>query len=218
MKHQEKVHLREDPFAHFIEKSIVFFQKHKREILWGLGVVALTVLVLVLVVFFRGSSLARENDLLTKALDIKSAPGLSVDEKIVQMKSIRPKKGVSSVIALYVAQLYFEKGDFQNARTALSATPSSRLSFVNDGKKMLEAEILQAQGKSKEAQDILTIMLSDSRTEMAKDFILLQLARLQIKSGHKPEAISTLERVMAEFPNSMFSAEARSLLDSLREV
>ena len=217
MKHQEKVHLRGDPFVHFVGKSIVFFQKHKREVLWGLGAVVLIVLALVLVIYFRGSLAARENDLLTKALDIKSAPGLSVDEKIVQMKNIRPKKGISSVVALYVAQLYIEKGDYQNARTTLNGAPSSRLSFVNDQKKLLEAEILQAEGKSKEAQDILTIMLSDSRTEMAKDFILLQLARLQVKSGHKPEAVSTLERVMAEFPNSMFAVEARNLLGSLDE-
>jgi len=217
MKHQEKVHLREDPLFHFIEKALVFFQKYKREILWGAGGIALVVLIAVLVMYFQGSSVANENKLLARGLEIKNSSGWSVDEKIGQLKRIQTKSGVSSVVGLYLAQLYVEKGDYPNALDALRKGPSGRIRIVNDQKRLLEAQVLQFEGKSKEAEDMLTILLSDSQTEVAKDFILFQLAKLQVQSGHKQEAVSTLQRLMADFPNSMFATEARNLLDSLEE-
>ena len=217
MKHQEKVHLREDPLLHFFEKALVFYQKYKREIVWGAGGVALVILIAFLVMYFQESSVANENKLLTRGLEIKNSSGLSIDEKIGQLKNIRPKRGVSSIVGLYVAQLYVEKGDYPNALDALRGAPSSRIPIVNDQKKLLEAQILQFEGKSKEAEDMLTIMLSDSRTEVARDFILFQLAKLQAQGGHKQEAVSTLQRMMADFPNSMFAMEAKNLLVSLEE-
>jgi predicted negative regulator of RcsB-dependent stress response len=217
MKHQEKVHLREDPLFHFFEKALVFFQKYKREILWGVGGIALVVLIAVLVMYFQGSSVANENKLLARGLEIKNSSGWSVDEKIGQLKRIQTKSGVSSVVGLYLAQLYVEKGDYPNALDVLRKAPSGRIRIVNDQKRLLEAQVLQSEGKSKEAEDMLTILLSDSQTEVAKDFILFQLAKLQIQSGHKQEAVSTLQRLMADFPNSMFAMEARNLLDSLEE-
>jgi tetratricopeptide (TPR) repeat protein len=217
MKHQEKVHLREDPLLHFFEKALIFFQKYKREIVWGAGGIALVVLIAVVLLYFQGSTVASENKLLARGLEIKNSSGLSVDEKIGRLKNIRPKKGISSVIGLYVAQLYVEKGDYPNALDALRGAPSSRIRIVDDQKRLLEAQILQFEGKSKEAEDMLTLMLSDSQTEIARDFVLFQLAKLQARSGHKQEAVSTLQRMMADFPNSMFAMEARNLLDSLEE-
>ncbi len=217
MKHQEKVHLREDPLLHFFEKALIFFQKYKREIVWGAGGIALVVLIAVVLLYFQGNTVASENKLLARGLEIKNSSGLSVDEKIGRLKNIRPKKGISSVIGLYMAQLYVEKGDYPNALDALRGAPSSRIRIVNDQKRLLEAQILQFEGKSKEAEDMLTIMLSDSQTEVARDFVLFQLAKLQARSGHKQEAVSTLQRMMADFPNSMFAMEARNLLDSLEE-
>lgn len=217
MKHQEKVHLREDPLLHFFEKALIFFQKYKREIVWGAGVIALVVLIAVVLLYFQGSTVTSENKLLARGLEIKNSSGLSVDEKIGRLKNIRPKKGISSVIGLYMAQLYVEKGDYPNALDALRGAPTSRIRIVNDQKRLLEAQILQFEGKSKEAEDMLTIMLSDSQTEVARDFVLFQLAKLQARSGHKQEAVSTLQRMMADFPNSMFAMEARNLLDSLEE-
>lgn len=217
MKHQEKVHLREDPLFHFFEKALALFQRYKREILWGAGGVALVVLIALLVMYFQGSSAANDNQVLARGLEIRNSSGLSVNEKIEKLKSLRPKSGISSVVGLYVAQLYAEKGDYPKALEALRGAPSGRIRIVNDQKRLLEAQILQFEGKSKEAEDILTILLSDSQTEVAKDFILFQQAKLQVQSGHKQEAVSTLQRLMVDFPNSVFAMEARSLLDSLEE-
>ena len=217
MKHQERVHLRGDPLLHFFEKALVFFQKYKREIVWGAGGIALVIVIALLLMYFQGSSVANENKLLARGLEIKNSSGLSVDEKIGQLKSLQLKKGVSSVVGLYLAQLYVEKGDYPNALDALRGAPSGRIRIVNDQKRLLEVQILQFEGKSKEAEDMLTIMLSDSRTEVARDFILFQLAKLQARGGHKQEAVSTLQRMMADFPNSMFAMEAKNLLDSLEE-
>jgi tetratricopeptide (TPR) repeat protein len=217
MKHLERVHLREDPLLHFFEKALVFFQKYKKGIVWGAGGVALVVVIASLLMVLQGSSVANENKLLARGLEIRNSSGLSIDEKIGQLKNIRLKKGVSSVVGLYVAQLYVEKGDYPKALDALRGSPSGRIRIVNDQKQLLEAQILQFDGKSKEAEDMLTIMLSDSRTEVARDYILLQLAKLQAQGGHKQEAVSTLQRMMADFPNSMFAMEAKNLLDSLEE-
>ncbi len=215
MKKKERVHLKDDPFVDLVENAIQFFKRFRREILWGGGAL-LGVLVLVLaLLLIRSSSWDKENRLLTQALEVRNDTGLTVDEKIERLKVLNAQRGIAAVTPLFVAQLYYEKGEFTHAHEALNKFSDSWIPLINDQKRMLEAEILSALGKDKEAQDILNLLLSAAETQLSKDYVLLNLAKMQMKSGHNSEARNSLRRIIGEFPNSLFAQDAQTFLETL---
>jgi TolA-binding protein len=50
---------------------------------------------------------------------------------------------------------------------------------------------------------------------MAKELILLQLAKMQIKNQQKEEAAAGLKRIQSEYANTPSATEAQSLLAAI---
>lgn len=215
MKKKERAHLKEDPFINFIEKVIDKIKQFKREILFTLGIFLALALIILIIVFFKSKSIASDNQLFSQALEIKNSSTLDSDQKIDALSQLKNRSGISSAIRLFIATLYFEKGDFKNAKKSLANYRSSHLKIVNDQKKLLEAEILAASEKERDAIDILNKLLSDSKSELAKDFILLKIARIQIRTDQNQSAITQLHKLINEYPQSVYVNEARTSLDSL---
>ena len=124
------------------------------------------------------------------------------------------KKGISSVGQLFIAALYYEKGDLANAEKTLQQYSGSRIAIINDQKKTLEAQVLAAGGKSQEAMNLLKRMLEDKQTQMGKELIIMMLAKIQIKSLRQEEAVSSLKRIISEYPNTPSANEAQTLLSA----
>ncbi len=125
------------------------------------------------------------------------------------------KKGISAAGGLFIASLYYEKGDLQKAEAALAAMPTSRVAMVNDEKQALSATVLAAGGKFREAENLLNRMLTDKKTAMAKELILLQLAKMQIKNQQKEEAAAGLKRIQSEYADTPSAMEAQNLLTAI---
>jgi cell division protein FtsL len=159
MKRKEREHLKEDPFINFVEKVIEVFKKFKKVIFIGIGVFLAVVLVLVIIIYFKSTSVSNENELYSKAFSIKKSEILSSGEKLTKLRQLKTKKGISSVINLF--------------------------------------------------------LLSDKELEISKDFILLKIARIQLKSGKKGSAISNLKNLINDFPQSFYYNEAKALLDEI---
>jgi predicted negative regulator of RcsB-dependent stress response len=215
MKKKERAHLKQDPFINFIEKILAVLKKFKKEISIGIVICITFAIVFFLILFFKSQSASRENQLYARSLDIMNSKILSVEKKITGLNELKSHKGISSVVKVFVATLYYENGEFQKAQDTLKNFNGSSLKLINDQKKLLEAEILNAMAKEREAIDILNKMLADGKSEIPPDFILLRIAKIEIKAGHKQSAVSILERLINEFPESFYSNEARSLLQSL---
>jgi len=215
MKKKERAHLKEDPFINFIEKVIDKIKQFKREILFTLGIFLALALIILVIGFFKSKSIASDNQLFSQALEIKNSSTLDSDQKIDALSQLKNRSGISSAIRLFIATLYFEKGDLKNAGKNLANYRSSHLKIVNDQKKLLEAEILAAIEKERDAIDILNKLLSDSKSELAKDFILLKIARIQIRTEQNQSAITQLHKLINEYPQSVYVNEARTILDSL---
>ena len=163
MKRKEKEHLKADPFVNFIEKAIAFLKNNRRLILVGAGIAMLLVIILIAIFFFANLSAAGENKLYASAFSIRSNTSMSIDQKIAKLQELKFKKGISSVGQLFIAALYYEKGDLPNAEKTLQQYSSSRIAIINDQKKTLEAQVLAAGGKSQEAMNLLNRMLEDIR-------------------------------------------------------
>lgn len=215
MKRKEREHLKEDPFINFVEKVIEVFKKFKKVIFIGMGVFFTFVLVVVIIIYFKSASVSNENELYAKAFSIKSSEILSSGEKLTKLKQLESGRGISSVIDLFIASIYFEESEFKTAKNIIDESTESRIKLVNDEKILLEAEILNAMKKRKEAINLFNKLLSDKELEISKDFILLKIARVQLKSGKKGSAISNLKNLIYDFPQSFYYNEAKALLSEI---
>jgi predicted negative regulator of RcsB-dependent stress response len=214
MKRKEKEHLKADPFVNFVEKAIAFLNNNRRLILAGAGIALLLVIALLAVFFFTNLSSVGENKLYANAFSIRSNTGLSIDQKIAKLQELKFKKGISSVGQLFIAALYYEKGDLPNAEKTLQQYSGSRIAIINDQRKTLEAQVLAAGGKSQEAMNLLKRMLEDKQTQMGKELIIMMLAKIQIKSLRQEEAVSSLKKIISEYPNTPSANEAQTLLSA----
>lgn len=212
MKRKEKEHLKADPFVHFVEKAITFLKNNRRLFLVGAGIALLLVIALLVVFFFTNLNTAGENKLYASAFSISGNTSMNIDQKITKLQELKFKKGISSVGQLFIAALYFEKGDLSNAEKTLQQYSGSSIAIINDQKKTLEAQVLAASGKSQEAMNLLNRMLEDKQTQMGKELIILMLAKIQTKNLRQEEAVSSLKRIISEYPNTPSAQEAQTLL------
>ena len=218
MKKKERAHLKEDPFINFIEKIVGKIRKFKREILFAVSICAVLAIIILIIVLFKSQSISRENQLYARALTIKNSENLDIDQKISQLKQLKNKKGISAASRLLIASLYFRKGDFKKAKETLDTFSGSELKLINDQKKLLEAEILNAINQEREAIDKLNKLLADGKSEIAKDFILLRIAKIQIGADQEKSAATNLNKLVSEFPESLYAREASTLLKILEEI
>ena len=214
MKRKEREHLKEDPFANFIQAVIEKFNDFKREILIVLGVMVIIVVVIIAVLLLRSGSVAKDNQNFASALDIWNSTTLTSYQKIEELSSLKTGKGISSAITFYLASLYFEKEDYLKAKEVLSGYKGSR-KLLDDQKKLLDAELFISLKEGKKGLDILHQLLSDTKSEITKDFLLLKIAKINIKDGLDKSAKDNLNRLINEFPQSIYQREARALLSGL---
>ncbi len=216
MKRKEREHLKEDPFANFIQLVIEKFEKFRREIFIISGVLVVIVLIIIAVLLLRSGSISKDNQNFASALEIWNSTTMTSDQKIEELSSLKKDKGISSVITFYMASLYYEKEDFLKAKEVLSEYKGNN-KLLDDQKKLLDAELYIALKEVKKGLDILHQLLSDSRSEITKDFLLLRIAKINIKEGLKKSAKENLIRLMNQFPQSIYTREAQVLLSGFSE-
>lgn len=71
------------------------------------------------------------------------------------------------------------------------------------------ADVQIAEGKPDDAIKILQALSTDSKSEIPVDAVLMQLGRAYMKAGKKNEAAHAFTRVVEEFPQSLYVADAR---------
>lgn len=215
MKRKEREHLKEDPFMHFIEIVFGKLRDFKKEIIIGVTAVIIVIIALVVIGFVKSGSVSTENKLFSEALAIKNDAKLTVDQKIENLLKIESKGGLSSATKLFLAGLYFEKGDIAKADETLKAFPSTGSKLIKDQKRLMEAEILAASKKHKEALELLNKLFNDPDSEVGKDYVLFKMAKMQVDSNQKETAITNLKKLTEDYPRSMYSYEARTLLSQI---
>jgi predicted negative regulator of RcsB-dependent stress response len=217
MKKKEREHLKEDPFQHFIENTVDTLRKYKKVISISMGALVAIVLIVFLVVFLKSTSTSAENRLYSQAMAIQDSTSLTLDQKIERLSQLDTKSGISSDIKISLAALYFEKGDMAKAKEILEKFSGSKYRIINEKKLVMEAEILNATGKEKEALDILYKIFSDPKTEITKDFILLKMARIQVKTGQIDTATANLKKIEEDYPQSAYNQDVQTLLNEIQD-
>ncbi len=217
MKRKEREHLKEDPFQQFITNALEILRKYKKEIFLGVAAAAVVVVILIVIAIIQSYSISVENQLYAKALDIKNDENLSLEQKVEQLGQLESKGGISASINLLLASVYFEKGDLEKSKEVLDRFTTSKIKLLNDQKKLLEADILISAMKQDEALELLNQLLNNPKSEIAKDFILLKMARVQAKTDQTETAVANLNKIIDEYPQSAYSFDAKNLLNELEE-
>jgi predicted negative regulator of RcsB-dependent stress response len=215
MKKKEREHLKEDPFQLFVEKVLTILRQYKKEIYIGFTILVVAVLTVAITGFIQSHTSMKENAIYSKALAISDAKNLTPDQKIEKMNQLDIGKGISSTITLMIAKIYLGKGDTEQATKSLKGFKGSQLKIIEDQKKMLDAEILNSSGKKKEAVDLLYKLYSDPEVKLQKDYLLLKIARIQADLSQVKSAITNLNKMKTDHPNSFYMSDVQQLLSQL---
>ena len=79
------------------------------------------------------------------------------------------------------------------------------------------ADTQVAQGKYDPAINIYTELSRDTGSQIPVDSILMQLGRAYARAGRKEEAARTFDRIVQEFPQSLYVTDAQHELDAARK-
>ena len=118
----------------------------------------------------------------------------------------------------YAALCRIELGDFQNARAALEELQARRDESPLEAAlaRVALADLERRSGELKKAIDSYRQMADDGAFPLPRDYALMKLASAQEEAHQGPEAGASYRRVVEEFPQSVYAAEARRRLDFLK--
>ena len=80
------------------------------------------------------------------------------------------------------------------------------------------ADAQVAQGKYDAAINIYTEMSRDPNSQIPVDSVLMQLGRAYARAGRKEEAAGAFNRVINDFPQSLYNADARRELETVKKA
>jgi TolA-binding protein len=80
---------------------------------------------------------------------------------------------------------------------------------------LAEAEV--AQGKYDSAITVYTELSRDTKSTLPLDSVLMQLGRAYARAGKKEEAVRSFTRVVDEFPQSPYAADARREIEDVKK-
>jgi tetratricopeptide (TPR) repeat protein len=83
--------------------------------------------------------------------------------------------------------------------------------------KLGQADAQVAQGKYDEAIKIYQELSTDKNSQLPVDGVLMQLGRAYMKAGKKNEAAHAFTRVVEEFPQSLYAADARREMEEAKK-
>jgi outer membrane protein assembly factor BamD (BamD/ComL family) len=77
--------------------------------------------------------------------------------------------------------------------------------------------VLVTQGKYDTAIKIYQEVSTDTKSSLPIDGVLMQLGRAYMKAGRKNEAAHAFARVVQEFPQSLYGADARREMEEAKK-
>ena len=83
---------------------------------------------------------------------------------------------------------------------------------------MGQAEALFAQGKYDPAIALYTELTRDTGSQIPVDGVLMQLGRAYVRAGKKEDAIRAFNRIVEEFPQSLYATDARREMEEARKI
>ncbi|HXO19134.1 MAG TPA: tetratricopeptide repeat protein [Thermoanaerobaculia bacterium] len=229
--------MKRDDFANAVGRSVEYAESHGKNILLAVAGAVVLVAIGVGVYFFLAQRSTAAEAALGRAIKVYAAPvGAAAataepgqpsfpDEAARRARAkqlfteVRDRYGLSqagAVAAVYLGRIAAAEGKFDEARQLWTG-------FVDHhGDNLLAGEVRvdlmdldRRAGKGEELVGRLRPMLDDTSPPLPKDVVLYELAVTYEQLQRKPEAVSSYQRILDEFPQSPYRQEAQQKLVAL---
>ena len=239
MKGSERHRLKENELSHVLGDATVRLQEHRNTVAVAVGVVALVVLAGIGYWAWTTRSENRAQTLLGDAIVIMQSP---VEEtkpgakpgvtgyptvqaraeaalaKFAEVYNAYPSTDAGVASRYYAASALAMLGRHAEAAARFQETVdrAGTNSFYG---RMARLGVVEANAQAKKYDEAITaaqaLVNNTSDDTIPRDALLMELGRVQVAAGKKVEAKQTLDRIIAEFPESPYVEEAKRMLAEL---
>lgn len=245
MKSTERHKLKENEFARTVAHARNVVETRSRDI--ARLVVAVLVIGAVIVGYswWRQSRNARASASLAQALAIFEAPVVTPTApapgspmpvqqpgtyqteqakfeaalpKLMETAESYPNADAGMAARYYAASALASLGRYQEAEQRFQEVADKAGSKIYGRTARLgQADAQVAQGKYDSAITIYKDLATSAKDQLPADGVLMALGRASVRAGKKDEATRAFQRVIDEFPNSVYAADARRELEEARK-
>jgi TolA-binding protein len=245
MKRIERHKLKENEFAKTVAHARELIEERRRDIT-AIGIVVVVLFLAVAgYLWWRQSRAAAASAMLATALAIYEAPVVPIPEPApgspapVQQPGTYPTEQAKIEAAL---PRFLETADRHPATDSgiaaryTAASILARLGRYAEAEQQYQqvvekagnrvyartarlglADVLLAQNKYDAAIAIYTEMSREPNSQIPVDSVLMQLGRAYARAGRTEEAAGAFNRILSEFPQSLYSADARRELETVKK-
>ena len=245
MKSIERHKLKENDFARTVAHAREVLDTRKRDLTVALTALVVVIAAVSGYVWWRQTRDAGANETLAAAIAVYDAPVVPLaapapgspaplpqpgtftteQEKLqAALPKFReaadryPSSAPGQVAKFHLAGILAALGQYQEAEQKYQEVVSKGNDTIYARTARLGlADAQVAQGKYDPAIAIYTEMSRDTASQIPIDGVLMQLGRAYARAGRKEEAARTFDRIVQEFPQSTYLADAKQELESARK-
>lgn len=230
--------IKRDEFANAVGRGVEYAESHVRSILLAVGAVILIgVLAFGIRAFLKGRE-AKAGEALTYAMKVYEAPVDAAAAKPTDPKAptfasqdarrnrakelfegIRDDYGFSDaadVAGLYLGQIAVQEGQLDRARELWQDFVDEHEGHILAGQARLNLiELDRQQGKGQELAARLRAFLQESKPPLPQDILYHELGVTLEQIGQGGEAVEAYQKILDEFPQSPYRAEAQERINVL---
>jgi TolA-binding protein len=245
MKSTERHKLKENEFARTVAHAREVMQTRGRDVATIVLVVIAAVALAAGYALWRQSRNAKANALLAQALAVEEAPviapvapapgspipvqqpGTFATEqakleaalpKLMKAADAYPNTEAGITARYHAASVLATLGRYAEAELRYQEViDKAGNSLYARTAKLGLADVLVSQGKYDSAIKIYQEVSTDTKSPLPIDGVLMQLGRAYMKAGKKNEAAHAFTRVVEEFPQSLYAADARREMEEAKK-
>ena len=245
MKSTERHKLKENEFARTVAHARETMQSRGRD-MGTIAIVVIVALALAAGYgWWRQSRNAKANALLAEALAVEEAPVVApaapapgsplpvqqagtftTDQarleaalpKLLTAADTYPSTEAGIAARYHAASVLAELGRYSEAEQRYrEVVDKGRSGLYGRTAKLGLADVMVSQAKFDDAIKIYQEVSTDSQSQLPIDGVLMQLGRAYMKAGKKNEAAHAFTRIVDEFPQSLYAADARREIEAAKK-
>ena len=245
MKSTERHKLKENEFARTVAHAREAMQTRGRDVATIVIVVIAAIALAAGYAWWRQSRNAKANALLAEALAVEEAPVIApvapapgspipvqqpgtfatdqarleaASPKLLKVADAYPNTDAGITARYHAASVLASLGRYAEAEQRYQeVVDKAGNSLYGRTAKLGLADVLVSEGKYDSAIKIYQEVSTDTKSPLPIDGVLMQLGRAYMKAGKKNEAAHAFTRVVEEFPQSLYAADARREMEEAKK-